>query len=176
VEFGHRTIHIAAQNAYTGATKFGGDSGAGLFLEVADALSTASEFIFQGGSLYPGNFDQNLGALTVTSNSRIFFGGINSNVFFQDSHLSLWSGVLNVNSFKIGQNTLRFGTDSSALTTDQLSRIVKSGYTTAINDDGYIVFTPISVPEPGAAGLIGLGIALIGVSVLRKRETQRSLP
>lgn len=174
-------VAFSAQNTYSGATEI---TTGGIGLRVANAISIASEIILDQASLYTGNFDQNFGPLTVKAGGgklSIIYTSTKtpSDVTFQDSHLSIWDGIFEVDySFDVGRNTLRFGTDSSALTADQVSRIYKQGYKTSIDDDGYIIFTalPPPIPEPGILGLIGIGAGLAGAASLRKRRVQRSLP
>ncbi|GEM_PF-1772218 len=87
-------------------------------------------------------------------------------LFFTDSASIDWlTGTVAISGFK--ENTIRFGTDASGLTVDQLNAIDGGAY--SITDQGFLT----AVPEVGAFGVI-LGMFALSLvsSRSRARKTQ----
>ena len=141
-----------APNTYTGSTIIGSN----LVLATSNVIPDASDIVLSG-KIATGGFDDRAGTLQLTSSSAILdFGNGQSDLAFADSHGTAWSGTLTLVNFNIGIDTLRFGSDEFALTGEQLGMIGLSGYVAAIDQDGYVSFSP--VPEPRTTFLVLCGL------------------
>ena len=91
----------------------------------ANQIPNASKLALNGGVFDTGGFSDTMGALILGGSATIDFGTTNTvSLIFGDSHLELWSvGTLNITNFTVGADTLRFGSDASALTVGQLAQI-----------------------------------------------------
>jgi hypothetical protein len=150
------TLILYAQNQWTGRTWIHGGT---LRLATDNAVSDSSQLYIRGGStLEPAGFDcdfatldlQDSGASTVAT---IDFENIgSSHLSFDacsDTNVVIWATTtLNITNFTVGIYSIRFGTDSSGLTFEQLSQIRINGAGNVISDaDGYLLVLP--PPELG---------------------------
>jgi hypothetical protein len=123
-----------------------------------------------------------MGALTLTSLNTIDLGNVASIISFADSHNAIWTGSLRILNWTgtlgtgNGTDQVYFGTNSSGLSSTQLSQIsfFSDGGTTLLGTaqilaDGEIV--PLApVPEP--ATWIGATLTL-GAMLLATRHRLR---
>ncbi len=130
---GTGTTILTAANSYTGPTTV---SAGILQLGAANTLPTSSPVILGSGTLALGGFANAAGALTVTGTAKIDLGTSGS-LSFADSSGATWTGNLVLTGTR-GATTLRFGTDASALTPDQLSRISCNGKNVYLDASGYL--------------------------------------
>src|SRR5205085_9398558 len=113
----------------------------------------------RSGILDPGGLNQNmssttLGLLTSTGASTIDYIVGGSEVDFANSSGVTWTGsILNLANWNSSIDKLRFGTDSTGLTSAQLAKIEFNGSglgSAALDSNGYV----IAVPEPTAMILL----------------------
>jgi autotransporter-associated beta strand protein len=122
VKEGLDTLKLSAVNTYTGSTKVTSGS---LLAGIDNALSTGSEFIFNGGTYSSGGFSNTLGKLSVLDNSKI-------NIKFLPIHGITFSGK---GSFVAGKNVIIYGW--SGLTAPGIS---KTGALIASNPSQTMVY------------------------------------
>jgi autotransporter-associated beta strand protein len=145
------------QSDYTGPTTI---LSGRLQLGRANQIPDASKLVLNGGIFDTGGFSDVLGALLLGGSATIDFGFSDAvSLQFADSHLELWgSGTLNIINFSPGADTLRFGSNSSALTAPQLAQISFNGMPASISSTGFL----IPIPEPGVPTTILLGLGILG--------------
>lgn len=126
----------------------------------ANQIPDASKLVLNGGTFDTGGFSDTMGALILGGNATIDFGTTNTvSLVFGDSHLELWGvGTLTITNFTVGADTLRFGTDASALTVGQLAQISFNGVPASISSTGFVQ----PIPEPGVPAMILSGLGLLG--------------
>lgn len=169
VKSGEGSLYIAptAFLDYAGSTQI--NSGT-LILGASNLLPDDSNLILGGGTLDIAGFDEKTGKLSLAGNSTINFGISNTaNLVFDASQMENWGAfTLTILNFTPGQDTLRFGTSSDALTIAQLANIRFDGITPAqIDANGFL--SP--VPEPSSALLMGIGALALG-GLRRRRLAQ----
>ncbi len=144
-------------NAYTGPTIVQNGK---LQLGRANQIPDTSKLVLNGGTFDTGGFSDTMGALVLGGSATIDFGTTNTvSLVFGDSHLELWSvGTLNITNFTVGADTLRFGTDASALTVGQLAQISFNGMPASISSTGFVQ----PIPEPGVPAIILSGLGVFG--------------
>lgn len=172
-------ISLNGANTYTGNTIITGVGGTGagsgairVKLGSANAISTSSGVTLAGGILDPGAFNQAITAapLTLAASSTIDFGAGTSEIDFANSSLIAWIGALDLANWDSSIDKLRFGTDNTGLTTDQLNAITFNGAspgTAALDPNGYVTVVPVPEPSTIALGLMS-GLAFLGVSARRR--------
>lgn len=122
------------------------------------------------------SLDQQVGALTLTSDSVIDFGTLaGGNTFrFADSSGATWASgeFLNIWNWTAGADHLYFGTTNSGLTSSQLSRVrfYSDNGTTLLGNGS--AFTGsfgevVPVPEPSS---LAVAVGLLGLIRLRERR------
>ena len=166
------TIVLSGANTYTGTTTVGvGTTAVTLRLGAANTIASSSSVVVAGGILNPGGFNQIMSSTTLglTANSTLDYGAGASEVDFANSSGLTWTSgkILNLANWDSSIDKLRFGTDSTGLTSAQLSEIEFNGAglgTAGIDSNGYIIV----VPEPSAAflGLVGFG----AMGIIRRRK------
>lgn len=127
------TLLLASTNLYTGVTTV---SNGTLRLGVNNALRSANSLALAGGAL-DGSFTTNtLGVLTITEDSTL---NLNTDgmLSFEKSAEATWTGRLALTG-SIDFNRLRFGTDATGLTPEQLGTITWNNYGVSINASGYL--------------------------------------
>lgn len=162
---GTGTWTLSGSNTYTGATTINAGT---LALGAANRIADTSALVLGGGTFATGGFSETLGTLTVSSASTIDFGTGTSALVFADSNSIAWTGIVTLLNFDIGTDSLKFGSTSGALTSDQLGKINLAGFTASLDSSGFVTFS--AIPEPSAyATLAGLA-AFGGVAVRRRRR------
>lgn len=140
-----------------------------LLLGGSNVLSNTSSLVLSGGTFDIAGFDETAGKLTLSGNATINFGVSNTaDLVFDASQLENWGAfTLNIVNFDPGQDTLRFGTSAAGLDVSQLAKITFNGESGAqIDGNGFV-----SVPEPSAALLLGIGAVAIGS--FRRRQAAK---
>jgi autotransporter-associated beta strand protein len=127
----------------------------------------------KGGTIEAtGSFVQTLGTLSLKGDATIDFGNGATTFNLADSSALDWSTfTLNIENWSEGVDSLRIGTDSNGLTSDQLAQIkfVDLGNAPAqIDANGFVTVAPIPEPSTIALGLLG-GASLL---VLRRRNSK----
>ncbi len=145
-----------------------------LLLGASDALPTASNLTMAASTKLDLGSSYSLGvartgALALSGNATIDFGtaGTAQSLFFGNSSAINWSTFsLTINNWQSGTDLLRFGTDSSGLTSGQLANINFTGFGAGaqIDSSGYVT----AVPEPATWFLFALGLTV--VVTLRRRK------
>lgn len=123
-------------NTYIGPTTL--DAGT-LTLGAAGVLPDASEVFIGNATLVTGSFAETAGRLVITSTATLQLG-TGAMLAFADSRGVDWTGgtLMLTGSFVSG-SSLRFGTNSSGLSSGQLARISTSGYANfALDANGYL--------------------------------------
>ena len=90
-------------------------------------------------------------AITAVASEKnvLDFSDGDSSITFADSSSEAWLNGLVVSNFEVGVDTLRFGTDASGLTSEQLAMITVDGKTGAsLDPNGFL-----AIPEPATVGL-----------------------
>lgn len=187
VKSGTGTATLSSNNNYSGGTTINAgalrftatntvlgpvtvNSGGTLQLGASSVLPAGSAITLAGGSLaLMGAFNQTVTpGLAMSAGSTIDFGsgfGASALVFGDSSGLT-WTGTLLVSNFSTaGGDTLRFGTNNTALTSGQLASISFDGIAAQIDASGFV--TP--VPEPEAFASV-LGAASLAWWVWRRRQ------
>ncbi|WP_438481815.1 PEP-CTERM sorting domain-containing protein [Oleiharenicola lentus] len=132
-------------------------------------------FTLAGGLLQTNGYSASIGSLELTANSTLDFGSflVPSTISFEDSSEIDWTPgtTLTVLNYQVGFSNLRFGSNGSGLTVDQLGQIYFSGYGTGlarIDLDGYV--SPVSaIPEPSTYAALA-GAAVLGFAIVRRRR------
>jgi fibronectin-binding autotransporter adhesin len=155
-----------AANTYDGATTITGGT---LKLGVNNAIASSTGVTLNGGALDSGSYVHAMtsATLAVSANSGIDVtaGG---ELDFANSSATAWAAsTLNVLGALTGNGRIRFGTDDTGLSTDQLNQIQFDNDPTSLGSarlttDGYLV------PEP-SAGLLGMGATLL-LGIRRRRR------
>ena len=151
------TIYLSNQNTYTGATTIG--AGATLELATYGAITSSSGLTLNGGTLDPDGLNQTINALTLSASSTITYEAGGAEIDFANSSSLTWSGTLDVTNWNSSVDKLRFGTDSTGLTSNQLAQIEFNGAglgTAQIDANGYIIaVTPppsVTILSPTISG------------------------
>jgi len=166
------TIIFSGPNTYTGTTSITGPGGTGtgttavrLKLGAANTIASSSSVVLAGGILDPGGSNHNMGNTTLgltasTAGSTIDFAAGGSELDFANSSGLTWAAsTLNLLNWDPSIDKLRFGTDSTGLTSAQLADIKfnGSGQGTAVLDaNGYV-----TTPEPSSCVLLLAGSLLL---------------
>ena len=156
------TLILSAVNTYTGPTKVTAGT---LQLGVANAIASSSSVMMNGGTLDLGGLNHAMTGTTLglATGSTIDFGAGASITSFANSSALSWSGVLDLLNWNPSLDALQFGTDSTGLTSAQLSDIEFNNNPATL---GTASLTPsgMVVPEPSttALGLMG-GLGCLGM-------------
>lgn len=181
---GSGALTLSGTNSFTGALRV--TSGSLLLLDDTLVIFSTPPAVELGGGTFGFNSNlvgvaaETLGPLTLTASSILQFHSsatLPTSLSFADSSLLTWntSAQLRVTNYTSSRDVLRFGTGSTSLTTDQLSRIffeTADGLLPAqINNFGYV--TPSAIPEPATTAVL-TGAAALLVIVVRRRQTPRA--
>jgi len=145
-------------------------------------LSSSTTLTLYSGTFVTGGFSEDLGALDMLSDgtpASIDLGDGSSRLTLADSHLSGWSGTLDIENWSGsptggGTDQIFFGASASGLTASQLAEI------TFVDPDGYAPgnyaaqLLPTGelvavVPEPGCCVLVLCG----GIALASRRRRER---
>lgn len=170
---------------------------AGTLLINGGDIGNTTAMVLDGGKLGMGDagYTETIGTLTVVSNSVIDFGnaGLGSTLFFADSDVNTWGGVLQIWNYTAGFDHLYIGSDDSGMggapdvflgptqlgpnTTETYKIIFYSdnGNTQILSNGGYVAGTGevvpvgdiVPVPEPAAVMSV---LLLVGVVFWRERS------
>jgi autotransporter-associated beta strand protein len=135
IKTGTGTVSISGINTHIGPITVM----AGTFaLATNGTLNTGNPITLSGGTLAMGAFTNTVGTLAVVSNSVITLGS--GRLAFADSSAVGWTNTLTLTG-ALDAQTLRFGTNTAALTSAQLSAINLNGKRVRIRIDGYLAPT-----------------------------------
>ena len=151
---------------YTGSTTL---LNGRLQLGLANQIPNTSKLVLSGGTFDTGGFSETAGVLSLGGSAAIDFGTSNTvSLVFGDSHSELWSaGTLNILNFTAGADSLRVGTNASALTAGQLAQISFNGQPASISSTGFL----LPVPEPSVSATILSGLGVLGFYRRRRDRT-----
>lgn len=145
----------SAANTFSGGTTLS----AGAIVAAKNNALGSGALVASGGTFNTGGFNQSLGTLDLNGSLTLDLGAGSSAVSLANSSAMDWGTFsLNIANWTLGSDTLRFGTDATGLTAEQLGLIAFTdlgGLSAKIDVNGYI--SP--VPEPGTATLVLLGFA-----------------
>ena len=144
-------------------------TGGSTVLGADNLLGDSMHLTGNGANLNLNGFSDSMATLTLGLNDlALNFGtavAANSMSFTDSSALSWGAGNLLVQNFVVGTDALRFGTNSSGLTTTQLAKITFTGYDPGAKIDSLGYLAPI--PEPSSIALLGLAA---GLGSIRRRR------
>jgi fibronectin-binding autotransporter adhesin len=135
---GSGTWIFSNANTYTGATTV--VQGA-LKLGTHNALPSISPIVMGSGTLDVATYTNNVDTLDVTTLNATLNVGTGGAIAFANSSTVDWTGgKLTITGNFTSGSSVRFGTDSSGLTTTQLAQIsIPGGGLASIDDNGYLV-------------------------------------
>lgn len=167
---GAGTLELASSATAIAGTSITVNTGGTLLLSGSDQIANSTNLTLAGGVFSLGTgFSDELGTLTLTSDSSISLGASIHNLRFGASNLAVWTPGTMLTIFgwtglpDTGGTAGRifFGADDLALTSAQLSQITFNGFSGAkLLSSGELV--PVAVPEAEtvlAAALLALLVA-----------------
>lgn len=167
---GAGTLELSSSATAIAGTSITVNTGGTLLLSGSDQISNSTNLTLAGGAFSLGTgFSDELGTLTLTSDSSISLGASIHNLRFGASNLAVWTPgtMLTILGWTGLPDTggtagrIFFGADDLALTSAQLSQITFNGYSGAkLLSSGELV--PVAVPEAEAdlaASLLALLVA-----------------
>ncbi len=130
---GSGTLKLCAANTYSGGTTI---SNGTLAVGRDNALASDSALILSGGAFDAGRYANDLGTLTLSDGaaSQLL---VNSGACALSFTGMTGTGTLSVIG-TLGETSIRFGASSTALTSEQLSRITINGKRSALTALGYL--------------------------------------
>jgi len=132
VKTGAGTVRLSGANTHKGPITVTAGTVA---LGTNNTLNANNSFVLTGGTLDMGSFSNVVGTLTVATNSVLVLGS--GRLAFADSSATSWTNALTLTG-TLDSQTLRFGTNTAALTSAQLSAINLNGKRVRIKIDGYL--------------------------------------
>ena len=152
-----------------------------------DRINNSATVTMAGGTIaFSGNVSEGsspgVGALTLSANSFIDFAGGNALINFGASNLASWNGGAFLDIYNWagstaggGNDQLKFGIDSTALTSEQLGqvRFYDGGFGSTVLGTGIFVGSLgeiVPVPEPSS---LFASLALIGLVGWREQRRAR---
>ena len=136
IKTGAGTLSLSGANTHTGPITITAGTVA---LGAEGALNAGNPITLSGGTLDMGAYANGVGTLAVASNSVVALGS--GKLAFADSSGMSWTGTLTL-AGQLGAQTVRVGTNESALTSGQLAAITLNGGRVEITGDGYLVPPP----------------------------------
>jgi autotransporter-associated beta strand protein len=159
-----------------------------------DRINNSSSMTLNGGTFATGGLSEHavesnsvtsgIGALTLSSNSRIDLGSGTSTLAFADSRSSSWTGTLSVWNWSGqrltggGTDQLYFGSDASGLTGTQLNQIAfysDSGSTYLGSGSFADGLNGEVVPVPEPATWLAGGLAVCGLVVFGRQRSRAAV-
>ncbi|MFO7936268.1 MAG: autotransporter-associated beta strand repeat-containing protein [Kiritimatiellia bacterium] len=139
IKTGDGSVSLTAVNTYKGTITL---TQGGLSLDCDNALNPDNDIVLNGGMLDMGAFDNALGTLSVDdTGSTIKLGS--GTLVFADSSSESWSGTLSLTGTLV-ENSVRFGSGGTALTSSQLAAIsYDGGRSVRLDANGYLTATPL---------------------------------
>jgi autotransporter-associated beta strand protein len=138
IKTGAGTISFSNVNTHKGVITI---SQGALALDGDNTLNANNSIVLNGGTLAMGDFANTVGTLTVGAAGGTLALGTDALSFADSSALS-WSGTLSLTGTLI-EKSVRFGTDNTGLTLDQLNAIeYLDGINVRLNPDGYLTVGP----------------------------------
>jgi autotransporter-associated beta strand protein len=134
---GAGTITLVTNNTYTGLTQVNNGT---LVLGCNNALTTNNALTLSGGTLNPGSFSNDLSTLTLSTGTASMMPVNTGTCKLSFTGLS-GTGTLAITG-TVGSQTLRFGTDSTTLTRDQLNLIRANNKKVYLDSKGYLLIIP----------------------------------
>ena len=137
VKDGLGTLTLSGTNTYSGTTTI---SGGKLALGGHNVLN-GKPITLSGGTLDAGTYTNTLSTLKVSGSGTIVMspGAV---LAFADSSAIQWSGTVNISGAFAAGTSLRFGTTSAGLTSDQIASLKATGYTLTLDANGYLTGRP----------------------------------
>ena len=132
IKTGPGTLHLSGANTHTGLLTIAEGT---LDVGADNTLNAGNNIALGGGILDMGAFSNAVGTLTVATNSTIILG--EGHLAFADSSGETWGARLAL-SGTLQPQTVRFGTNSAALTGAQVEAITLNGTRVRIKSDGYL--------------------------------------
>ena len=138
IKDGTGTLTLSGTNTYSGTTTINGGK---LALGGHNVLSGKSVTINNNSTLDAGTYTNTLSTLKVSGSGTIVMspGAV---LAFADSRAIQWGGTLNLSGVFAAGTSLRFGTSSASLTTEQIASLKVTGYTLALDANGYLTGRP----------------------------------
>jgi len=136
IKSGDGTLELSAVNTHKGVITI--DAGT-ISLAANSSLNTGNGIVLNGGTLDMGAYTNTVGTLTVDADSNIASGS--GELAFADSSGTSWSGSLTVTG-ELGEQSVRFGTNSAALISTQLNAITINGGRAWLTPEGYLAVPP----------------------------------
>jgi autotransporter-associated beta strand protein len=132
-------LTLSGTNTYTGATTLTGGT---LELGASDVLADSTPVTIGAASLaITGGFSDTMDTLAVTGAATVDLGA-GAALAFADSSGESWTGSLTITGDFVSGASLRFGTDASGLTSNQLASIAGPGLSgIGIDSNGFITAT-----------------------------------
>ena len=166
------TITFSGANTYTGPTTIGmtGDTAITLVLGAPNTIASSGGVVMAGGTLDPGDFMHTMTSTTLgmTVNSAITFLSGPAEIDFANSYGLTWTGTLNLVGFNGAMDALRFGTDTTGLSSAELADIEFNSDPTTLGT-AFLTSTGYLVPEPASMSLL-----LAGGSLLMARRRRKA--
>jgi fibronectin-binding autotransporter adhesin len=132
-KIGAGTLLLSGNNLYTGSTIV---SNGTLRLGANNTLTSTNSITLAGGTLASGIYTNTLGVLTLGADSTLEIS-LAGRLSFTNSSSAVWTGTLTITGDFTGRR-VRFGTDATGLTPEQLAKI--SPKVCAIDSSGYLYF------------------------------------
>lgn len=134
---GEGTQILSSSNTYSGATVIN----AGTLALGANDVLPATALSIGGATLDAATFTDSVGSLDVTGTATINLGSESALAFSDSSAVDWTDGTLDLTGAFVSGSSLRFGKDSSGLTSGQLALITlnRAAADFYLNDDGYLI-------------------------------------
>lgn len=129
---GTGTLRFSGANTHTGPITVTAGTVA---LGANNTLNAGNRILLNGGALDMGIYTNKLGTLTVLTNSVITLGS--GRLAFADSSETIWTNTLTLTG-TLDAQTVRFGTNDSALTCGQIDAIKLNSERVRLTADGYL--------------------------------------
>ena len=133
-KIGEGTVRLGAANSYTGSVTIAEGT---ILLGADGALNAGIGVTLEGGTLDTGGSESEAGTLSVVVDSTLAVSA-EAALAFADSSALNWSCKRLTITGTAGARTLRFGTDGTGLTADQIRKIRWDGNRVKLDANGYL--------------------------------------